>query len=112
MKQVYIAKDPLDAHLVKGIMEQYGIPCEIRGEELWSARGQLPLTPDTLPAIWISDDGQYEEATQLVAAYEDGTLTASAGEDPWKCPGCGEEIDAQFTDCWQCGANRPSQAEA
>lgn len=110
MDQVYIANDPADAHLVKGILEQYGISCEIRGEALWSARGQLPLTLDTLPTIWICDDNRYEEAMKLVEQFVNGTLSANTGS-PWKCPECGEEVEGQFTDCWQCGTNRPAETQ-
>jgi len=109
MKQVYIADEPAEAHLVKGILEQYGISCEVRGEALWGARGQLPLTSETLPAIWIIDDNRFEEAKELTERFENGTLTANAGEEVWKCPECGEEVEGQFTDCWQCGANRPEE---
>jgi hypothetical protein len=108
MKQVYIADDPVEAHLVKGILEQYGISCEIRGESLWRARGGLPLTSETLPTIWIVDDSKFEEATELTERFQNGTLTANAGTD-WKCPECGEEVEGQFTECWQCGVNRPEE---
>jgi len=53
MKQVYIAQDPPDAHLLAGILQEYGISCEIRGEE----------------------------------------------------------IEAQYTDCWQCGTSRAEETE-
>jgi transglutaminase-like putative cysteine protease len=95
---------------VKGILEQYGISCEIRGEALWIARGQLPLTSETLPTIWIVDDSRYEEATELTERFKDGTLTEKAGVN-WKCPECGEEVEGQFTECWQCGANRPEETQ-
>ncbi len=111
MKQVYIADDPADAHLVAGILDQFGISCEIRGEDLWSARGQLPLTADTLPIVWIADDGKYEQAIELVRQFENGTLTAGKGDSPWTCPNCGKEVEAQFTNCWKCGANRPSETQ-
>ena len=110
MKQVYIADEPTEAHLVKGILEQYGISCEIRGEALWIARGQLPLTCETLPTIWIVDDNRYEEATELTERFKDGTLTEKAGAN-WKCSECGEEVEGQFTECWQCGANRPEETQ-
>jgi hypothetical protein len=111
MKQVYIADDPTEAHLVKGILEQYGITCEIRGEALWIARGQLPLTSETLPTIWIVDDSRYEEAKELTERFQNGTLTSKASGN-WRCPVCGEEVEGQFTDCWQCGATRPEETEA
>lgn len=110
MKQVYIADDPTEAHLVEGILKQYGISCEVRGESLWCARGQLPLTAETLPTIWIIDDNRYEEATELAERFKDGTLTSGSGRD-WKCPECGEEVEGQFTECWQCGANRPEETQ-
>jgi len=110
MKQVYIADDPTEAHLVKGILEQYGISCEIRGEALWIARGQLPLTSETLPTIWIFDDNRFEEATELTERFQKGTLTENTGAG-WKCPECGEEVEGQFTECWQCGANRPEETQ-
>jgi hypothetical protein len=110
MKQLYIADDPTEAHLVKGILEQYGISCEIRGEALWIARGQLPLTSETLPTIWIIDDNRYEEATELTERFKNGTLTENTGAN-WKCPECGEEVEGQFTECWQCGANRPEETQ-
>lgn len=110
MKQVYIADDPTEAHLVKGILEQYGISCEIRGEALWISRGGVPLTSETLPTIWIKDDGRYEEAKELTERFQKGTLTTKTGSD-WKCPECGEEVEGQFTDCWQCGANRPEETQ-
>ena len=110
MKQVYIADDPTEAHLVKGIFHQYGISCEIRGEALWRARGGLPLTSETLPTIWIFDDNRFEEATELTERFQNGTLAANAGAN-WKCPECGEEVEGQFTECWQCGANRPEETQ-
>ena len=111
MKQIYIADDPADAHLVAGILDQYGISCDVRGEDLWSARGQLPLTTDTLPTVWIADDGKYEQAAELVKKFKDGTLAADKGGSPWTCPKCSEEVEAQFSNCWNCGANRPLETE-
>ena len=111
MKKVYIAQDHSDAHFVAGILQEHGISCEVLGEDLWGARGALSVSPDTLPAVWIQDDNSYEQAEKLVRQIENKTLNATTGESPWKCPSCGEEIEAQYTDCWQCGTNRPEETE-
>lgn len=111
MKKVYIAQNPPDAHFVAGILQEHGISCEVLGEDLWSARGALSVSPDTLPAVWIRDDDKFEQAQKLVRQYENKTLNATAGDNPWKCPNCGEEIEAQYTDCWQCGTSRPKEME-
>ena len=110
MKKVYIAQDPSDAHFVAGILQEYGISCEVLGEDLWGARGALPLSPDTLPTVWIQDDNKIEQAEKLVRQYENKTLPVNTG-GPWQCPNCGEEIEAQYTDCWQCGTSRPEEKE-
>jgi hypothetical protein len=110
MKKVYIAQDPPDAHFVAGILQEHGISCEIHGEDLWSARGALPVSPDTLPNIWIKVDNRYEQAEKLVRQIENKTLIANIGGQ-WQCPNCGEEIEAQYTDCWQCGTSRPEETE-
>lgn len=69
MKQVFVARNPTEAHLVKGLLESNGIRAEVRGESLWGTRGETPLTPDTLPTVWVVDDQQATEAMQIVKEY-------------------------------------------
>lgn len=68
MKQVYVAQNPAEAHLVKGMLESRGIHAEVRGEALWGTRGETPLTPDTLPTVWV-DERQAPEAARIVEEY-------------------------------------------
>jgi hypothetical protein len=111
MKKVYIAQDPPDAHFVAGILKEYGISCEVLGEDLWGARGALSVSPDTLPAVWISDDNRYEQAQNLIRQIKDKSLNVSTSDSPWKCPNCGEKMEPQYTDCWKCGKSRPEETE-
>lgn len=62
MLKVYSAQHPTEAHLIKGILESYNIKCEVKGESIFSIRGELPLTPETAPSIWIFDDSKFDEA--------------------------------------------------
>ncbi len=55
LKRVYTAPDPIDAHLIKGLLEAEGIEAEVRGELLFGGRGELPMTEDTLPSVWVHD---------------------------------------------------------
>ena len=68
MKQVFVARNPPEAHLVKGLLESRGIRAEVRGEALWGTRGEVPLTPDTLPTVWV-DDPRAPEAARIVEEY-------------------------------------------
>ena len=68
MQKVFTAQHPTEAHLVKGLLESAGIAAEVQGEPLFSARGGLPMTGDTLPSVWVLDDEQLDEARQVIAA--------------------------------------------
>jgi hypothetical protein len=69
VKQVFVARDPTEAYLVKGMLESRGIGAEVRGEGLWGTRGETPLTPDTLPTVWVLDDAHAPEAVRIVKEY-------------------------------------------
>lgn len=44
MRVVYEAENLIDAHLVKGLLEQSGIPAWVRGNYLAGAVGELPVS--------------------------------------------------------------------
>lgn len=102
MIKVYVAYDPTEAHLVKGLLESEGIRCDVRGEALFGARGELPLTPETAPSVWIFDEKQFETARKIIKDYEAAGPLEGAGEI-WKCKNCGEDSEGQFAVCWNCG---------
>ena len=68
MKQVFVARDPTEAHLVKGLLESRGVRAEVRGEALWGTRGETPLTAETLPTVWV-DDAHAPKAVRIVKEY-------------------------------------------
>ena len=69
MKKVYVADNPAQAHLVKGMLESHGIRAEVQGEALWGTRGETPVAEDTLPTVWVLDDRQEGDAVRLVEEY-------------------------------------------
>lgn len=107
MKQVHVARHPAEAHLVKGLLESQGIEAVVRGEDLFGARGEVPVTPETCPSVWIVDDALYEKAKSIISAYLRGETPGGTRSSSWRCPNCGEQLEPQFTDCWQCGTARP-----
>ena len=106
MKKIYTANDPAEAHLVRGIVESHGIKCEVRGEQLFGSRGELPVTMETLPSVWIFDDNEYQRAIELIEAYDSRNKETTEGAAVWRCSKCGEESESQFTQCWNCGSSR------
>ena len=105
---VRIYTGPVLANLaiVRDVLESYGIECETRREYLGGAAGELPPI-ETWPELWIFDESRVEQARQLVQEVIEPPKASTAG---WICPGCREEVESQFSACWNCGTERPSEA--
>ncbi len=110
MTKVFVAQHPTEAHLVKGMLETNGIAAIVRGESLFGARGEAPVTADTLPSVWVSDDNDAPAALEILAQYGPKATAANLGR-PWSCPSCREQIESQFSECWKCGTPRPEQSQ-
>lgn len=104
LKRAYIAADPVDAHMVRGMLEALGIHAVVKGDIAWSARGETPPMDDTSPQVWVdeADVPAAREAIECRQRDEAGQVEA------WRCPSCGEQLEGQFTQCWNCGAARPA----
>lgn len=106
MKKIYTAQNPVIAHMVRGILETNGIVSEVRGEQLFSVRGELPMVGDTFPTVWLINEGDYSRATKLVNDFDEKMSQSVNTEKKWTCIACNEQHEVQFTSCWKCGENR------
>ena len=95
--------NPTDAHLLKGFLKSEGIEAVVQGEFLWIARGEVPITADTAPSVWVTDNADYERAMDVVNEFQ--SSENSSGPE-WKCAHCNETNEGQFTECWHCGTPR------
>jgi hypothetical protein len=103
MKKVYEALDPLMVGHIKNLLENEGVGCITRNEYLASAAGEIPPSECWLE-IWIEDDLQYDDAMKIIKT----ALTDDFPSGPaWVCTNCGEENENQFSECWNCGRERP-----
>lgn len=66
MQPVYEADDILDAHIVKGYLEQHGLTVHVSGYYLQGGIGQLPVSG--LVRLWV-EDGESQQARRLLEAY-------------------------------------------
>lgn len=92
----------MELGLVQGILEEDGIACLVKNQNLAGAMGEIPLH-ECWPELWIINDADLPRAEGLVAAMLVPTGVASPS---WQCH-CGEIIEGQFTACWNCGRERP-----
>jgi len=72
MNKVYIAHDPVEAHFVRGLLENEGIEAEVQGEELFGLRPRIGLESDSLPSVWVLNDAHLKRAQRFIADYESG----------------------------------------
>ena len=105
MKRVYRAATLLQVAHARNVLITAGIQCELRNQYLAGALGDLPMM-ETWPQLYVDDADERFALSALARA-----AAGSAGA-PWICPGCGEESEAQFTQCWRCGAEvtHPTQS--
>jgi hypothetical protein len=102
MKRVYTAKDPLMVGHLKNVLASYGIRSVTRNFDLSTAAGQLPPI-ECWPELWVIEDDSAAEARTILRK----TLAPlESVKKPWRCGGCKEEIEGQFTECWKCGEPR------
>lgn len=101
MKQLHAARHAVEAHLIRGSLNSHGISAEVRGEFLTSGWGELPVD---VCSVWVTDDVQFEAANELLVAFLKGSFARRFSGEHWSCPRCGEKLEGQFTQCWNCGA--------
>ena len=102
MKKIYSAKDPLMVAHLKNVLTIFGVPCITRNLDLSSAAGELPPI-ECWPELWITNDEKFDRAKSIIRK----TLAPlESVKKPWRCAGCGEELEGQFTECWNCGRSR------
>jgi hypothetical protein len=89
------------AHL-RNVVGLHGINCVTRKLDLATAAGELPPV-ECWPELWIIDDERFAEAEAILKKTL-GPLEPV--KKPWICSSCGEEIEGQFSECWQCGRER------
>lgn len=99
MRKVYTSIDPVGLAHVRAALENAGIPARVLNEAIaMSAGGTAPDRAH--PEIWVENDDDEARARSIIARYEAGELAAQ--RPAWKCPSCGETIEGQFTECWNC----------
>lgn len=96
----------MEAHLIRGFLISHGISAEVRGEFLTSGWGELPVD---VCSVWVTDDAQYAAANDLVVAFMSGAYSRMFSGERWTCPRCAEQLEGQFTSCWNCGTARPER---
>jgi len=98
MKRVCSSESLAEIGHYRNVLEQAGIACVVRNEQLCGALGEIPFL-DCLPELWVLRDEDLAIAGGLIERQRE-TIAAA----PWRCRCCAEPNDGQFALCWSCGA--------
>ncbi len=102
MKRVYAAESVVQVAHVKNMLAAEGIRAELRNDRLVGVTGDIPFL-ETWPELWVAEL-DFDRAQELIEQELHGP---GLDEPPWRCPHCGEEVEGQFMECWNCGTVRP-----
>ena len=108
MKQILTSVKFAEVGMLKSLLEAEGIACTTRNEEIATTRGLISTTGWYDPELWVLHDEDYEKANAVIA---DWSSNESQVLLTWICPECNEEIQGQFSNCWQCGSERKEPAQ-
>ena len=95
MKQLFSSLNSAEAGLLKNLVEEEGVPCTLRNEQLTT-----PAASELWTELWVVNDEDYPKAK---AVLDDWKHPAPPLAGPWVCPACGETSEGQFASCWKCG---------
>ena len=109
MRQLYTARDNVEAEAIKSMLELEGIEAVVQGEPLTAVWGAVPIDPSTSPSIWVTRDDDFDNAVRCLEEFRH-RRSREVASTRWKCDRCGELIESQFTDCWNCAARTQDEA--
>jgi uncharacterized repeat protein (TIGR04138 family) len=84
----------------------------VLNESLSNIFGGVSVGKAGSPSVCVNEE-DVERAAVFVEKFKrkveerGGGHDAVTGGGPWKCANCGEVIEEQFTDCWNCQTARP-----
>lgn len=101
MKRLLSCLSLVEAQHCANVLASAGVHVEVRNTFLGGAVGDIPFL-EAGPQVWIEASQDVAYAQQLIAE-----AAAPLPSPAWRCAACGEESEAQFAQCWRCGALRP-----
>ena len=97
MKKVYTHENRMIVFNMKNVLQEAGIETVVVNEFAAGGAGDL-ATFDTWPELWIEDESKLAQAQAIVQEI----LTDDMNEVRF-CRKCGEQNEAPFQVCWNCG---------
>lgn len=107
MRKIFSAESIFEVTHLVNLLEAEGIPAQLRNTGLAGIVGELPFL-EAWPQVWVANL-DHARALEVVESFRAGV---GAEGEPWNCPRCGERIEPQFGECWQCGSEPEADGTA
>jgi hypothetical protein len=101
MKRIYSAPILAQVENMKNVLQLNGIESTISNQYLSVGVGGIGCYPELCVA-----ERDVERALEIIK-NTDKDLSESQGT--WVCSECNEEVEGQFTECWNCGKARSKE---
>ena len=103
MEKIYSHMDFARVGHYEAVLKQSGIPCFLKNTHASTLMGEVPYL-EIWPEIWVHHDADVPRAREILAELQHGVAEPIA---PWICPQCRTDVEAGFSECWNCGASNP-----
>jgi hypothetical protein len=99
MKLVFTSSEVPELEMIRHMLEDAGVHCEIRSSTALDAPGAKSSSAE----LWVDRDDDYPRARDL---FESWTKPAPHASPTWICPHCHARLAELFDICWKCGTHR------
>ncbi|HEY3393927.1 MAG TPA: CPBP family glutamic-type intramembrane protease [Lacipirellulaceae bacterium] len=103
MKQLYSAKDALEAHDLRLFLAAHGIEAKVFGDNN-ALESVFAFTPSSAPAVFVQPT-DFEQAVNLIEEFCDRPAKHMP-QGTWTCDNCHQVVEEQFDTCWKCETPR------
>ncbi|MGQ0635255.1 MAG: putative signal transducing protein [Planctomycetaceae bacterium] len=102
--EVYSAADVTEAYFLRDLLADQGIQSQVVGDAL----PNLPPGQESAPRLWVHrrDESRAKNVLEEYERRQRAPHPFSDARDAWKCPNCGELVEADFDLCWNCQTPR------
>ena len=103
MKRIHTTHVLVEVEAVRSYLESQGIGVTVEEDRI----GGIALLPSPAGTygVYVVKEEDFDLATECMERFLDEEKSTEAAA-PWKCDGCGEVVEPQFTSCWKCGGER------
>ena len=101
MKRIYGAPILAEVENMKNVLELNGIESTITNQFLSVGIGGIDCNPE----LWV-EERDVERALEIIQTTDKGL---NESQETWVCTQCNEEVEGQFSECWNCGKARSTE---